>query len=128
MDYDKLMVRLGGQRQKLNLLAQHERHTDIQNEHRSDAHNLSEAIYCLKEYVDPWQCSKCKFLVKIPPDPTNKTKCPHCQTDTLMQYGYREHKRMDAQIKIMLAYVQRQSISGDLAAQQVMSRLAEAGA
>jgi len=113
MDYDKIMVELNKRLVKS----------------KKAAHKIffTEIIIILKEYVDPWICPHCQWVIKVPPDPKNPQRCAVCKKNDCMTYGYKEQARMNEQLKMLLSCASYYAETKDGAvAQGVLQRLGEA--
>lgn len=86
------------------------------------------AVYCLKEYVEPWSCPICGHQRKIPADRNNKRNCPKCHNNHMFPYGYLEQQRMNGQMKLLLQCVQYyKELPNGRVATETLKNLAEAG-
>jgi len=63
---------------------------------------IDDAAFCMRNYIEPWRCHKCKGMWKVPQKPEKPRWCPSCQSDECYPYPYHELARMDSQLRILL--------------------------
>ncbi|MEE8298421.1 MAG: hypothetical protein V3R67_03480 [Thermodesulfobacteriota bacterium] len=84
---------------------------------------LEDALYCLREYIEPWQCPDCSSLFKIPENPDDKRQCPNCKNNNCFPYVYIQQEIANNRLKILLpcAVFYEKQPNGGIAKEAIMA-------